>query len=73
MKTKTVDISIEPVVGEENHETEFIPVVRSGGYASIGIRTSMEDVFLCVDNFLFDYGLKNFTEGPSAFYGVCLL
>ncbi|KAJ0029986.1 hypothetical protein Pint_12722 [Pistacia integerrima] len=70
MKTKTVDISVEPVVGEENHETEFIPIVRSGAWADIGIRTSMEDVFLCVDNFMFNYGLKNSTDGPSAFYGM---
>ncbi|XP_043687141.1 probable protein phosphatase 2C 57 isoform X2 [Telopea speciosissima] len=51
-------------------ETEFIPIVRSGGWADIGFRQSMEDAYICVDNFTQVYGLKSFCEGPSAFYGV---
>lgn len=65
----TLDVSVEPVLAVENHETEFVPVVRSGAWADIGLRTTMEDVFLCVDDFMSDYGLKNLDE-PSAFYGV---
>lgn len=65
----TLDVSVEPVLAVENHETEFVPVVRSGAWADIGLRTTMEDVFLCVDDFMSDYGLKNLDE-PSAFYGM---
>ncbi|GKV42058.1 hypothetical protein SLEP1_g49507 [Rubroshorea leprosula] len=54
----------------QNHDVDFIPIVRSGACADIGFRTTMEDVYLCVDNFMHHYGLKNFTNGPSAFYGV---
>ncbi|KAI9192891.1 hypothetical protein LWI28_029012 [Acer negundo] len=70
VKTKALDISVEPVLAVENHETEFIPIVRSGAWADKGVRTSMEDVYLCVDNFMDDYGIENLTAEPSAFYGV---
>ncbi|KAK2661074.1 hypothetical protein Ddye_007607 [Dipteronia dyeriana] len=70
VKTKALDISVEPVLAVENHETEFIPIVRSGAWADMGVRRSMEDVYLCVDNFMDDYGIENFTAEPSAFYGV---
>lgn len=67
-----LDVSVEPVLGVENNEMEFIPVIRSGAWSDIGIRTTMEDVFLCVDNFVRD-GLNSLTDGPSAFYGVYFL
>ncbi|ERM97065.1 hypothetical protein AMTRI_Chr05g64040 [Amborella trichopoda] len=52
-------------------KSEFIPIVRSGGWADIGSRQSMEDVHVCVDDFLHDYdGREHFGEGPGAFYGV---
>ncbi|CAL8996785.1 unnamed protein product [Prunus brigantina] len=70
MKTKTSDIKVEPGVQAEEFESKFIPVVRSGAWADIGSRPSMEDVYVCVDNFMHDYGLKNRADGPSAFYGV---
>ncbi|KAL5783182.1 hypothetical protein ACOSP7_008211 [Xanthoceras sorbifolium] len=70
VKTKAPDVSTEPVLGVENLETEFIPIVRSGAWADIGLRTSMEDVYLCVDNFMHDYRLENSIAEPSAFYGV---
>jgi len=56
-------------------ETEFLPVVRSGAWTDIGIRSSMEDVYVCVDDFTTQYGLEHITEVPNAFYGVsfCLL
>ena len=55
----------------ESIDTEFIPVVRSGGWADIGSRHTMEDVFICSDNFMQDFGFESSGEGPSAFYGVC--
>ncbi|XP_054798642.1 probable protein phosphatase 2C 22 isoform X1 [Prosopis cineraria] len=70
MKTKVSEISAEPepVVGD--CKSVFLPNVRSGGCADIGFRSSMEDVYLCVDNFLPNYGLRNHIDGPSAFYGL---
>ncbi|KAE8700169.1 putative protein phosphatase 2C 27 [Hibiscus syriacus] len=65
VKSKALDIAIG-----NGHGAEFIPVVRSGAWAEIGFRTSMEDVYLCVDDFMHDFGLKNFADGPRAFYGV---
>ncbi|KAG1335522.1 putative protein phosphatase 2C 57 [Cocos nucifera] len=65
-----VDATSEPEISREDYETEYIPILRSGGWADIGIRPSMEDAFVCCDNFMQDYGLKNFGEGPGAFYGV---
>jgi protein phosphatase 2C family protein 2/3 len=70
VKTKTLDISVKPQLGAENHDADFIPIIRSGAWADIGFRSSMEDVFLCADNFMNDYGLKNAIDGPNSFYGV---
>lgn len=70
MKTKTSDLSVEPGVGLEDPEPEFTPIVRSGACADVGFRSNMEDVYVCMDNFTRDNGLKSFTDGPSAFYGV---
>ncbi|XVE63545.1 hypothetical protein DITRI_Ditri07aG0028600 [Diplodiscus trichospermus] len=70
VKSKALDISVENGHVMENHGAEFIPIVRSGAWADIGFRTSMEDVYLCVDDFMHDYAVKNFADGPSAFYGV---
>ena len=63
-------ISIETRLSVEDLESEFIPILRSGGGADVGVRSSMEDVYVCVDNFMRDYGIKNFNEEPNAFYGV---
>ncbi|KAM7459443.1 hypothetical protein LguiA_036437 [Lonicera macranthoides] len=70
VKTKASDISVEPILSVEDFETEFIPILRSGAWTDIGFRSSMEDVYVCADNFTHDYGVKNLDEGPSAFYGV---
>jgi protein phosphatase 2C family protein 2/3 len=70
VKTKKLDISVKPNPGAENHDADFFPIVRSGAWADIGFRSSMEDVYMCADNFMSDYGLKNATDGPNAFYGV---
>ncbi|KAG6740375.1 hypothetical protein POTOM_055824 [Populus tomentosa] len=70
VKTKTLDISVKPQLGAENHDAAFIPIIRSGACADIGFRSSMEDVYICADNFMSDYGLKNANDGPNSFYGV---
>ncbi|KAH8482696.1 hypothetical protein H0E87_029959 [Populus deltoides] len=70
VKTKTLDISVKPQLGAENHDADFIPIIRSGAWADIGFRSSMEDVYICADNFMSDYGLKNAIDGPNSFYGV---
>ena len=61
---------MEPALAIENHETGFIPIVRSKAWADKGVRTSIENVYLCVDNFMDDYGIENFTAEPISFYGV---
>uniref|UniRef100_A0A6N2LFA8 protein-serine/threonine phosphatase n=1 Tax=Salix viminalis TaxID=40686 RepID=A0A6N2LFA8_SALVM len=70
VKTKTLDIPVKPNLGAESHDADFVPIVRSGAWTDIGFRSSMEDVYICADNFISDYGLKNATDGPNAFYGV---
>ncbi|XP_076931959.1 putative protein phosphatase 2C 57 [Bidens hawaiensis] len=54
----------------EDRKPEFLPIVRSGGWADIGFRGTMEDVYICADCFVNDYGGKNPFEGPAAFYAV---
>ncbi|KAF9662173.1 hypothetical protein SADUNF_Sadunf18G0025800 [Salix dunnii] len=67
----TFDISAIPQPGLENHGVDFIPIIRSGAWADIGnFRSQMEDVYICSDNFMSDYGLKNAIDGPNSFYGV---
>lgn len=71
VKLKPADVSVERErsIGGDC-ETEFIPTLRSGAWADIGFRSTMEDVYICTETFMCDYGLKNFFEGPNAFYGV---
>ncbi|KAI6680124.1 hypothetical protein NL676_034005 [Syzygium grande] len=64
------DIADDPMSGVWSCESEFLPVIRSGACADIGYRTSMEDAYVCVDDFVRDYGLTNMADGPNAFYGV---
>ncbi|KAG5244332.1 protein phosphatase [Salix suchowensis] len=70
VKTKTLDIPVKPNLGAESHDADFVLIVRSGAWTDIGFRSSMEDVYICADNFMSDYGLKNAIDGPNAFYGV---
>ncbi|XP_015885945.1 probable protein phosphatase 2C 22 isoform X2 [Ziziphus jujuba] len=70
MKMKMPDVSVESGHCLEDCGSEYIPILRSGGSTDIGFRTSMEDVYVCVDNFMEDYGLKSYIDGPNAFYGV---
>ncbi|XP_057504759.1 probable protein phosphatase 2C 22 [Actinidia eriantha] len=70
MKTKTTNIAVEPRLSSEDHGTEFIPMLRSGAWSDIGFRLSMENLYVCVNDFTHDYSVKNFSEGPNAFFGV---
>lgn len=65
---KTPDIPVEPLI--EDCESEFLPIVRSGAWTDIGYRSNMEDVYVCLDDFMHHYGLQHSGEGPNAFYGV---
>lgn len=64
------DISGDSISGVWSRESDFLPVIHSGAFADVGLRTSMEDVYVCVDDFVCDYGLNNIADGPNAFYGV---
>ena len=70
MNTKLSDVSAEPEHVTEDCQSDFFPMLRSGACTDIGFRSNMEDAYVCVDNFMEDYGLKNHIDGPSAFYGV---
>ncbi|XP_057858553.2 probable protein phosphatase 2C 57 [Cryptomeria japonica] len=50
--------------------TYFIPVLRSGGWADIGVRQNMEDTHVCIDNFADKFGCSSLGDGPWALYGV---
>ncbi|XP_058223375.1 probable protein phosphatase 2C 22 isoform X1 [Rhododendron vialii] len=68
--SNTASISIEPRLNIEDRATDYVPILRSGAWGDIGFRSSMEDAYVCVDDFIHDYGLKNVSDGPNAFYGV---
>ncbi|KAL1202340.1 putative protein phosphatase 2C 22 [Cardamine amara subsp. amara] len=69
--TKVSDLSVENEFTLEKNKSEFVPAMRSGAWSDVGSRSSMEDAYLCVDNFMDSYGLQTSDEdGPSAFYGV---
>ncbi|KAF8046629.1 hypothetical protein N665_3575s0004 [Sinapis alba] len=58
---------------ENASEVKFVPAMRSGAWSDIGSRSSMEDAYLCLDNLLDSYGLKDPDEDggtSTAFYGV---
>lgn len=73
MRTKASGVSAEAGLGVDDHQSQFCPIVRSGAWTDIGFRSSMEDVYVCLDNFMQDYGLKDFPDEPNAFYGVFFL
>ncbi|MQM06014.1 hypothetical protein Taro_038836 [Colocasia esculenta] len=70
VRTSASEVSDEVESGSEQYEAEFVPIVRSGAWSDIGFRSSMEDAYVCFDNIMHNYGLKNLGEGPNAFYGV---
>lgn len=69
VKNRNSDVSLEGL-SINRSETELLPVLRSGAWTDIGSRSTMEDVYVCTDDFKNDYGLKSIDKGPSAFYGV---
>ncbi|KAF5456682.1 hypothetical protein F2P56_026133, partial [Juglans regia] len=69
-ENQSSDDSVERALGLEDSETEFIPILRSGACAEVGFGEKMEDVYVCVDCFIRDNGIKSFADGPSAFYRV---
>ncbi|PKI69139.1 hypothetical protein CRG98_010494 [Punica granatum] len=70
MRTMMLDVSIEPITAAEYFESGFFPIIHSGAWADIGFRSSMENVYVCVDNFTHDYGFENLSSGPNTFYGI---
>ncbi|KVG37214.1 probable protein phosphatase 2C 22 isoform X1 [Cynara cardunculus var. scolymus] len=70
VRTRMSDASVEPTLNPEDYKAEFVPFIRSGAWADMGVRGSMEDVFIRADSFVHDYGGKNPIEGPGAFYAV---
>ncbi|XP_051137801.1 probable protein phosphatase 2C 22 [Andrographis paniculata] len=70
VKVRSADISTEPTSTIRDDDAEYMPLLRSGAWADIGSRSSMEDVHVYTDNLMDDYGFNIPTESPSAFYGV---
>ncbi|KAE9586978.1 putative protein-serine/threonine phosphatase [Lupinus albus] len=70
IKAKLSDVYAEPGCIIEDCQSDFLPELRSGAYADIGFRSTMEDVYICADNFMQNSALKNHIDGPSAFYAV---
>ncbi|PKI33056.1 hypothetical protein CRG98_046551 [Punica granatum] len=61
MRTRISYVFIEPITGAEYFESEFFPIICSGAWANIGFRSSMKDVYVCVDKFI--SGLLGRIEG----------
>ncbi|KAF1871412.1 hypothetical protein Lal_00020205 [Lupinus albus] len=68
IEAKLSDVSAEPGRVTEECQSDFLPELRSGAYADIGFRSTMEDAYICVDNFMQNFGSKKHIDGPSAFY-----
>ncbi|PKI39068.1 hypothetical protein CRG98_040555 [Punica granatum] len=52
MRTRMSNVSIEPITAAEYFKSEFFPIIRSNAWANIGFRSSMKDVYVCIDNFI---------------------
>lgn len=48
----------------------YVPTIRSGSYADIGPKRSMEDEHICVDDLSSQLGRLFQLPKPSAFYAV---
>ncbi|KAG6409648.1 hypothetical protein SASPL_127689 [Salvia splendens] len=71
VRSRVPDISAEPRrFNGDDGVTEYVPLLRSGAWADVGSRSSMEDAYVCADNMMNDYGLNGSSDMPSAFYGV---
>lgn len=64
-------LRIAPVPESEEYvPVEFRPSLRSGGYADIGRRLTMEDEHVRIDDLVEHLGTIYAVESPRAFYGV---
>ncbi|KAJ0248206.1 protein phosphatase 2C 22 [Hirschfeldia incana] len=70
VKTKVSALSVENEFASLDNKIEFVPAMRSGAWSDIGSRSSMEDAYLCLDNLMDSFGLKDSEDGPTSFYGV---
>ncbi|XP_047972196.1 probable protein phosphatase 2C 57 isoform X1 [Salvia hispanica] len=70
VKSRASEIAFEPRLNLDDSDAEYVPLLRSGAWADVGSRSYMEDVYVCADNMMNDYGLSGSSESPSAFYGV---
>lgn len=66
VRTRISDVS----TSAQPEHSEFLPLIRSGAWADMGFRGSMEDVYICADSYVHDFGGKNPIQGPAAFYAV---
>ena len=55
---------------ESSSTIKFVPSIRSGSYADIGIRPSMEDEHIRIDDLSVEMGSLFRCSLPSAFYAV---
>ncbi|CAM8892574.1 unnamed protein product [Rhodiola kirilowii] len=69
IRSRASETSLETSLVLEECASDFTPSIRSGAWADVGTRKTMEDVYVCLDNFMCAYGLQNSTNGPNAFYG----
>lgn len=70
VRTKLSDVPLEPRTTTGDHATEYLPILRSGAWADIGSRSSMEDVYVCTDNLMSHHRTASSNEGTHAFYGI---
>ncbi|KAJ7527950.1 hypothetical protein O6H91_16G077600 [Diphasiastrum complanatum] len=61
---------LEPSEPGEGEQSEFFPMIRSGGWTDIGGRQYMEDAHLRIDNLGTKFGPSFVGENAGAFYGV---
>ncbi|KAK6937223.1 PPM-type phosphatase-like domain [Dillenia turbinata] len=64
LKLRSPDASVESVI------LQFVPTIRSGSFADIGPRRSMEDEHIRIDDLSAHLGSPFKFPKPSAFYGV---
>ena len=56
------EISFEPRLNLDDSDAEYVPLLRSGAWADIGSRSDMEDVYVCAENMMNDYGFSGSME-----------
>jgi protein phosphatase 2C family protein 2/3 len=58
-------VGVEPGEVEASRYQEYRPEYRSGGFTVCGIRDTLEDALVCIDD------LEEHLGSRGAFYGVC--